>query len=336
MYYAVTLCPPIGKFRCKQLMKIFNTEGASAVFMGITETINGVVRSAADWAKGSINWGLQQANKLFGALRSGLNFFKQWFVDDPVGASAGAAAVILTGAVVIGGAGAVTAVGGSVLAGLTKLAGIVGAAGGVLRASLTVKGIFGAIVAGTAIWSIKKHFIVGAIQLYNFDWNVTDKAYADMQKQLFNSLAGQLGETLGHSIAALVCSSNPSFSGVDVDTELLAKSLYILHDGNTNDAAKDGIIDAFGDLLYFTRYVGSRLLMINSYVNARKWVRNNVRTGIAGIDKAIKAWGTTNKSWRLAEKVEEAIESIDNQTLQNFTEELVEEFIDACYDYAVG
>lgn len=317
-------------------MKIFNSEGASAVFMGISETVKGVARNAANWAKGSISWGLTAVSGLFGALRGGLNFFKSWFIDDPVGATAGAAAVILTGAVVIGGSGAVTAVGGSVIAGLTKLAGIVGAAGGVLRASLTVKGIFSAIVAGTAIWNIKKHLIVGAIKLYNFDWNITDKAYADMQKQLFNSLAGQLGETLGHSIAALVCSSNPSFSGVDVDTELLAKSLYILHDGNTENAAKDGIIDAFSDLLYFTRYVASRLLMINSYVNARKWVRNNIRTGIKQIDQAIAGWGTTNKSWRLAEKVEEAIESIDNQMLQNFTEELVEEFIDACYDYAVG
>ncbi len=317
-------------------MKVGNWEGASAVFMGIEETVNGVVKKASDWAKGTISWIAQKASGVIGLFRSGLDFLKGWFADDPVGATAGAAAVVLTGAVIIGGGGAVTAVGGSVLAGLTKLAGLVGAAGATLKAGLTVKGIFGAIVAGTAIWNIKKYIVIGAVQLYNFDWNVTDKAYADMQKQLFVALSGQLGETLGHSIAALVCSSNPSFSGVDVDTEMLAKSLYILHDGNTDNAAKDGIIDAFSDLLYFTRYVGKRLLFINSYVNARKWVRNNVRTGIAGFDKAIAGWGTTNQSWRLADKVEEYIESIDNEFMQSFAEEFVEEFIDACYDYAVG
>ncbi len=321
-------------------MRIDSWQSASGLFAGLSgvaEDGKGVAR----WVGGKLQavagnlWssaigGLKAVGSL---IKNGWEFFTGWFKDDPVGATAGTGALLLTGAVIVTGGGIIAPIGGAVTAGVAKLASLLVPLGAVIKGGLSVKGAATLLLGGAAVFSAKRFLVDGLYKMYNFDWNVTDQALANQQTALFNALAGRLGESLGHSVAALVCSSNPSINGVEVNMDLFSKAYYIMQDEDSS--ARDGVIDAFVDLVYFTRYVSKQLLFINSYSSARRWVRENVRTGIKSIDDAIKGWGTTNQSWTFRSAVEETIEKIDNEMLKEFTEELVDEFIDSCYDYAM-
>ena len=328
-------------------MIIDQWENASGLFMGLAgfdseakkttrwvgERLQGIADSLWTSGANAIKTLSELASKAKNAAKGFLDFMIGWFKDDPIAATAGSAAVILTGAIVITTGGAIAPIAGGAIAAVSKVASLVAPLGAIVKGGLSLKGAATLLLGGAAVFSVKRFLVDGLYRMYNFDWNVTDQAYAAMQKSLFESLAGQLGESLGTSVAALVCSSNPTINGVEVNVDLLSKAYYLMQDEDSD--ARDGVIDAFTDLIYFTRYVSKQLLFINSYTSARRWVRENIRFGIKSIDDAIKGWGTTNQSWSFRSEVEERIESIDNAMLQNFTEELVDSFIDSCYKYAM-
>ncbi|GET44565.1 hypothetical protein MiSe_93950 [Microseira wollei NIES-4236] len=74
-----------------------------------------------------------------------------------------------------------------------------------------------------------------------------------------------------------------------------------------------------------------------NFKNVRKLIRNN-STLIGQVfaeqaQRAVQAWGTSGaKPWSFAPATEQAVESIPNEALRNFTEEMLEEFFESCVE----
>jgi hypothetical protein len=200
-----------------------------------------------------------------------------------------------------------------------------------------ISGIFGGIgFTFSAAWSfISQSFL----QLYYFDWNITDQSIDQLLEAQKAILAGQLGETVGNLLGYLVCGVAPSAAIMAFNEPLGA---YLLK--KVGEEALDEFLSNFQQLLQLAFKSSVRWLAFESYKNIRRAVRNMAKDpnslvsrmtkNIFGPNavKALQGWGTTNKPWSFAIAIEEWIESFNNPVIENFLEELIDSFIDGCIE----
>ena len=254
-----------------------------------------------------------------------IGFFADWFKDDPIPATAGAAAVVLGGGLVIGGGGVIlgaiggafTAIGGAALSAKAAISGLVGSA-----AAVGIVGLF---------TDNFDKITEAADAVFNFDWNISDADIKAIQQDYFNQFVEQSGRSLGEATGAIVCSAHPGLGAVEVDYELLAISLELL-----DDQAKDKVFNSLTELAMFTKRMALYLTFLEVYKNTRQWIKANVKTGIASLDDAIKAWGDpASESWSFATSIEEKKEEINATTLGKFSVAFLEGALDSCFDFTL-
>jgi hypothetical protein len=182
----------------------------------------------------------------------------------------------------------------------------------------------------SGLWSL---FVDASLELYYFDWNVPDDRIDQQAKQRWQIYGSLLGGTAGSAIGFAVCGIVP------------ASSLYLFNEELAQYVLKEVGEEAFEELTFNFAYA-LRLSVRNltrqtfgwMYKGARRWLKdenNPVGRLIFGdrIDEVRKTWGASDApSWSFAQAVDERIEKIPNQFWQNFTEELIEEAIDACIE----
>lgn len=182
----------------------------------------------------------------------------------------------------------------------------------------------------TNLWSI---FTTSAIELYYFDWNIPDDRLDIQAQNRWRAYGGLLGGTAGSAIGFFACGIVPASSLMVFNEEL---ATYVLREVGE---------EAFEELTFQMAYV-LRLSVRNLgrqalgwlYKGARNWLKdpeNPLGDLIFGSRAAEvrKRWGAANStSWSFAQEVEERIERIPSTFWQNFTEELIEESIDACIE----
>lgn len=186
------------------------------------------------------------------------------------------------------------------------------------------------VVSLTNLWSI---FTSAAIELYYFDWNIPDDQIDRQAQNRWTAYGSILGGTAGNALGFFACGIVPATSLFAFDERLAA---YVL---------KEVSEEAFEELTFELAYV-LRLSFRNLtrqtagwlYKGARRWLKDPSNP-IGGLifgsraDSVRNTWGEANApSWSFAQAVEERVEKIPNQFWQNFTEELIEEAIDACIE----
>ena len=315
-------------------MNIKNNEGMSAVLMGISGAaswLNKFSKKASQWIKAkllgikSFLTGIGDFLKDLGKNSKGkpkklLELLKGWFKDDPVGATAGGALVLIVGGIILTKGAIIGAIGSGGLAAIAKVGSIGSAIGTAVKAATTFAfknkiisfvgtALFGGIVSNSVQYLSNVGFI------YNFDWNVSVESIREAQKQAMFRVVNQLGETAGMALGGLVCSALPG----------MAKTWYLI-----NDDVKEEILDSYADLVMAAKNAARFMAFLETFKNTRDFIRNNVKTGIASIDKNIAGWGVSGEPWILSEKFEEAIESIPNEKVREFTENVLEGFIETC------
>ncbi len=179
-------------------------------------------------------------------------------------------------------------------------------------------------------------WIVTTVQfVWNFNWNATDKELDQTVASAFNALGGSLGGTIGNSLGYLACGAIPAAAIFYFNEPM---GVHVLK--NVGEEALDELCSNVANLI---RQVGNLLIrtaVISTYKNLRTLLRkpdsvvrrelvNGGKLSAEQVDKAVAA---RNKPWSFAIAFDDFIEGIPNEFLRNFTEELFEEFGEACIE----
>lgn len=273
------------------------------------------------------------ASNLIAKAKQGIDFFAQWWKDDPVGATAGAAAAVLTlGVVVVVGGAAVTAIPGGIAA---------------LRAMPIISVLRNALVAGglaVGLGGLVRFAVRGVQFAWNFNWNITDKQIREQQKSLIDGLYGQFGEAMGTAAASLLC----GFAPVELIkrsnlVKVNPRSLAYIKEITEFDPQSDNYGELYEEMMENLRALVSsgtraaaQMMFLESYKNVRKFLKDaffrvGLEKAFPSLGKMIKNWGAEgSQAWSFASAVEDWVESIDDTRIQNFTEEFIESFMDTC------
>lgn len=295
------------------------------------------------WVDGAIQAGsnaLRKAKELISkgseTIKKAKDFFTEWMKDDPLGATAGAAAVLLGGVIIVSVGAAVIATGSAVAAGsitaTTIGTSVVGGIAGLLTMKTLVLGALG-IGAGGIAMALGRFFVSGRQFLSNFNWQVTDKELDQQGKSQLDGFFGSLGSALGVITGNLVCGG---VAGAVVMKFNPQAALHIR--AELGEEVYEEVMSAIWGLANQTKSLVQGWLFRNAFKSARRIIKNAVRNsfflqGILGEDRTelIKNWGAEgNQPWTFTRNFEEWIESIDNVRLRNFTENFFEEFFDSC------
>lgn len=230
---------------------------------------------------------------MMSAAKKGLDFFTQWWKDDPVGATAGAIAGTLTlGVVVVVGGQLLGGVGG----GLAALRG--------LKVVSLIRGTAIALTAAGALGALIRFAVRGVQFAYNFNWNITDSQIRQQQKSLIDGLYGQFGETAGTALASLLCGYAPvqivkRSNIVKVNPVALARIKEISEfdpQGDNYGELYEEMMESVRALVASGTRVAAQALFLESYKNIRKLLKDGfLMTGLGklfpGLGKMVKNWG---------------------------------------------
>ncbi len=287
-----------------------------------TQTVQALTKSVVD--------GFEAVKK---KVNQGWQFFKTWFNDDPISATAAVAAGVLTLGVIVVVAGSAT---GAIVGGLAALRS--------LRLITLAKGALAVALGAGVVGSIIRFAVRGVQFAWNFNWNITDKQIRAQQEGLVNSLYGQAGEALGSTLGTLLCGAAPvevlkRANVVKVNPMMLAKIREVTQFDPHNEEygeLYEEMMENLKALVKTGTKVATQIAFIESFKNIRKFIKGFAKnSGLAqafpGLGKLVEKWGEEgSQAWSFASAVENAVESISDQNIQNFTEELVESFMDAC------
>ena len=193
---------------------------------------------------------------------------------------------------------------------------------------------------GFTVGSLIQQFVVGAIRLLDFNWQITDKELDSYLKQMEIALYGQAGETVGNALGYLVCGVLPA-AAVAVFNEKAA--LFLL-----KRVGEEGFEEFIDNMAQFVRQ-GAKYLFdvatVNAFKNGRRMVKNYFRDpnsaqsklleNIFG-DKAqdtLSQWGNEgNQPWTIRKWIEDQIEKIEDPRWETFWEEAFEAFLEGCME----
>ena len=183
----------------------------------------------------------------------------------------------------------------------------------------------------TQLWTL---FYQAFITIYTFDWNRPDDLLDRQMKSQWIGFGNILGGTVGNALGWIACGAFPSVSLFAFDEKL---ALYV-----GQQVGEEFLEEIISNAALTIRY-GLRMLIqagfYETYKNVRRWLKeddNPLIELILGRAKAneIKAnWGEEGaRPFTLYGAVDEKIETIDSLFWQNFAEELIDEFIDGCFE----
>jgi hypothetical protein len=297
------------------------------------------LREIVGLVKGFWNNVVTTANKLFsqwsdfiGKQLKKINIFGvnlgQWFDDDPVGATAGTAAALLS-------AGVILITGGTVV-GMVK--------GGISKLWKMGKSVVTALGLGGLIRAA-----VGGVQrIWNFNWQISDKDIRAQQKSTLDSQAGIWGETLGSMVGTLcgfslgrIAYANQA-ELVRFNPDLIAKldELRINNFDEDSELWEEAVENLKAAIASTTR-AAINIAGLEAYLNVRKAIKAvargvNLSSFWPGIGKMVETWGDENqKSWSFASAQEEWIDSLPEGAVKNFTEEFIESAQDMCAESTI-
>lgn len=295
---------------------------SSAIFAGIADGnwVSSFVDSALQqpWVQKIVSVGNDILNSFQRAAQNAWRFFTQWFRDDPVGASAGAVAAVLTLGVLIVIGGKVAAfIGGLSLLGKLKLA---------------ITAAIGLISIGAVI----RHIVRGTQFLWNFNLNITDTQIRQQQKTALNSLYSLAGDSIGYLLGAVVCGSSVA-GGVGLVRLDLKSIVNVIRTLAIDEDVRQEIETRFQSLINGAFRVASNIAFLELFKNARKLIKSVARRPAISAflpdswEKVIEAWGKEgSEAWSIASAIEGRIEAIEDEKIKAFVESAYEAFTDAC------
>lgn len=286
-------------------------DAASAVWGAIKDG----VQAALDLGNRMIEGG----KELFAAIARGdWGIFGSWLKDDPKGAIAGGAAVGIAGWFV-GSATGITAVASQGIASMWATLG-------------SVK--IGGFTLGLMLPTLQQAIVSGGNTLYNLDFAQSDTAILAELSGMYNSFLNTVGESTGRMLAGFMLGGGKHNPKMNINITAAA-ALCITAQEEGGDIQEE-LVEELSQLANtFIRYA-TNLAAKLGYLEFRKWARNNVRTGIKGIDDVIANWGLQEgQSWTIAQQVDNKIEAIteENPSLGNFLEGFVEGLGDGFSDF---
>ena len=301
---------------------IYSKQLSSAIFGGFADT---------GWVSSFVDTALQQpwVKKVLAKARDVLlgferwaqnawNFFSQWFRDDPVAATVGTTAGVLTlGVIIVIGA---------------KIAVLVGGLSLLAKIKLAITAVAGLISVGAVL----RHIVRGSQFIWNFNFNMSDTQIRHQQESALQALYSQAGDVIGYAIGVLVCGgASSAIAGlVRFNPRAAATLIRVVA---INEDIKDELITRMSALINGTVRATSQIAFLEIFKNARKWIKAFAqRPAVAALlpdswEKIIKAWGAEGgEAWTIAEAIESAIENISDARIRAFIEAAYESFTDAC------
>lgn len=214
------------------------------------------------------------------------------------------------------------AIGGVIVVGGTAVSLLAGAVGTAI-ASL---GVGGLAIAIPSLGFLVPKLFDAAEELYLFDLNIQ----INLEKQLedaINPLYESMGRLVGTGVASFAVGATGNLQST-VNIALLARLIRL--DPNSKEelisAARDFIqesLNAFGRILFAQAFVRGR----NGIKALFKKAPQSFKTAFPRLFKIVEKWGAKDsKPFVIAEKVEEFVESIDNEKLKNFTQGFTSSF----------
>jgi hypothetical protein len=285
---------------------------------------NNIVASAGDLLNKFADFIQRQLNKI---NIFGVNF-GSWLREEPLQATAGAGAALLTGGVVL-------VVGGTV-------AGFVG--GGIVKIAKMARLAFTALGLGGLVRAA-----VGGIQrTWNFNFQISDKQVRAKQKSLIEGQASIWGESLGSLVGTLcgftlgrVAYANQA-KLIRFNPELIAKLNELqINNFDENSELWQESLQNLKTAITSSARAALNIAGLEAYVNIRKAVKAaargvNLSAIMPGLGKMIETWGDENqKPWSFASAQEEWVESLPDGVIENFTEEFLEAVQDMCAESTV-
>jgi hypothetical protein len=299
----------------------FSTEGvnpglwlkdaASEIWGGIKRGVKAIGNFASSVVEGG--------KELLSAIgRGDWGIFIDWAKNDPLGFLAGGAAVAIGGWFV----GAAT--------GLTALA-----AGGISSLWATLGSIkIGGVAIGLALPTIQQAIVSGGTTLYNIDWLQSDKAILELLNSTYLTFLNNVGESTGRLLAGFLLGGGKTNPKLRINITATA-ALCIIAEQEGSDIQEEMVEELSQLANVFKTYVVTLAGKLG-YLELRKFARNNIRTGIPAIDKAIESWGLIEgQSFSIATKIEEKLEKLEetNAPLAEFLKGAIEGFGDGWSDY---
>lgn len=180
--------------------------------------------------------------------------------------------------------------------------------------------------------------VSGALQIVNFNWNITDRQLDEQIEQAEIALRGARGALRGATLGYAICGFIPTAT-IAVFNEAMA--LYALKELGEEAAEEIGALAA--NYINLQLQKNAKQNFANLYKNYRSILRPAavatanllVQFGVLSQDTVDKAVTERKKPWSFHSLLEDSIESVpnlgDRQELEEFWENLEESCIEAGY-----
>lgn len=192
----------------------------------------------------------------------------------------------------------------------------------------------------TTVWG---WIVGGTIYLLNFNFAATDQELEQRLTALETALAGQLGDLVGTTLGWSVCGYLPGLALLKINQ---AMAWHVLK--NVNEEALDEIFGEMGTFATFVRNYQAQKTFTGLYMAVRALIKNAANEDsdtLAGgaitlflnrfpqLKKVAKTWGEKGgQSWTISQGIENLVEKIENKNLQEFVENVLESFGEACIE----
>ncbi|MEG4010400.1 hypothetical protein QUA41_30735 [Microcoleus sp. Pol11C1] len=300
--------------------------------------------ASQSWVQGVSNFFGNIAAKIGEAIANfqiGDVKFGDWYRDDPLGATAGAVlggtAMYFGGKLVLGVAGTVSRVVGAV-----RSLGVMGAAragaGAALRSvggrALALLGSPGALATrwlqGVTTGALIRWCTGSAVRLLNFNFQATNESLDSQVTSAQNSLWGIVGAGFGATLGAGLCGIIPGAAVVRFNPAKLAAIKEV------DEELYEEIIPQIKSMVMGTINVAKKIGFTQLYKNVRKVIKSKspfIRQFSPSLANTIDKWGEKgSKPWTINGSVEEKIETIPDEGIKAYYENLWEEFVDSCQE----
>lgn len=183
--------------------------------------------------------------------------------------------------------------------------------------------------------SIFAQIVKGTFFLLNFNWNITDAQLDEQIKQAEIGLYGAAGATVGSGLGYLICGGIPA-AAIAVFNKPLA--IQVLQD--LGEEAGEEIAGQLSNLVRLLAQQAIRITFISIFKNYRNLLRGAAigfakvlaSTGLLTKEYVDNADKKRNEPWTFAEAIQERVEAVKDPKWENFYEELLEEFGEACIE----
>lgn len=233
------------------------------------------------------------------------SIFKQWAKDDPVAAAAGTVAAGLA-------AGTILVIGGAT----------VGWLWGAVGAAITGLGAAKVLGGGGGMGQWVGRLLNSAETLYEFNWQISDKAIMEQINAAITALYEPAGEFLGRQVAGLVVGGVTTPPKIRINIRAMA-FLWKL-----NPDIRQDLLESVSELAQQGMFAFTQIAIKYAFMQGRRAIKDlwkkmpgNVKKIFPSVDKAIKTWGDEGKEeWSLESTVNKKVESIKDEKLRNLTE----------------